>query len=404
LPYCERGLIKDLQLLELQRLVSVLNAVQDELESNGTIGQLSALAEMAAAAAASQSDAATMSKFADQSKDLQESLEASSTRYLGPSAYHILRQTNFEDLLSQQLLKKVESILKATPFLLAQASDQLKQLAKSTKAKSVKLNALIDTLTEIEPSDVVLPDYELGVLLPTQLVHGDLRSIKDQIEEWIHVFDTVSELTNGSPKERIPLTSASVGSFSFFIDLTPTEAGAWLLLIGGVVKIFTSVLRAKSTREGLSNDGYPKSVLDGMKEHEEKLVNAAKQEVLTSLLERSSGTNEHRRNELEVKVNVCIDWVLKSMNQGVDVEVTANLSQSEDGSSVEDKVAELQKTIEELILDVNRKVLSLPNRDVPLLQLPDRSNEVPVQSQASPNGDAVVPKKGTKRKPLKKKS
>ncbi len=392
--------------MELQRLAASFRVLLDELRENNVVSRLSSLADAAQAAAANPADPATTAAFAEKSKELTEILRDSDTQLIGPSNRRVLKATGFDNLLAPELHAQLEAILTARPFLLAQASDQLKKLAASTKAKTGQIENILSTFDKIAIAVAKpLPAYELGVLLPTSVVQSDLREISSQLKEWIFVIDTVTELTGGRPQEQIPLTAASAGSFEFFVKLDVEGALAFLMLVSGVAKIFTSVLAAKKRRDELANAGYPKRIIDDLKAHEESLVDEAKTQVLDDLTKESK-VERSRLNELKNRLRVCIDWVLKSMNIGVDVEVNANPQREDDEATVAEtteRIRELEKKIDELILDVNRTVLSLPAREQPLLELPHRPKDREAPGK-KPQDDETAIDRPKSRRPRKKKA
>jgi hypothetical protein len=117
---------------------------------------------------------------------------------------------------------------------------------------------------------------------------------------------------------------------------------------------------------------YPEKYIRAIEPYEAELIEEGKQEILKSLMARKSAkVDANRTHELETAVKKTITFVLKSMNNGVDVEVSTPPAAESERKAVEAEVEEMQKQIEQMRLEMTRITGLLPDRSKPILQLPD---------------------------------
>lgn len=229
-----------------------------------------------------------------------------------------------------------------------------------------------------EPDVIGTTQYEVGVLIPTSITHDDLKEISHEIEEWIFVVERLDELVRGQPAPTIPVRSLSSGSFDLFLSVDPNGAWALLLLAGGIYKMFQYVRDAAKRREEMTKANYPEKYVDLIHKYEDELIEAGKKEILEKLLKRKSNElPEHRIHELTTGLKHAIEFVLHSMNSGVDVEVSTPPEPAAEAekAGIAAEVKQIQDEIEKLRIEMTAIVGQLPDRSKPILQLPDISAE-----------------------------
>lgn len=381
--------------------MGALTMLQGDIADLSLTEKLSALSSTAANLSSSPADGATNDAFIKAAEELQDALRSAETNTASSSIRLALREIDLESLVGSNLLARVQRILDAKPFLVARAAQAFKELQQEFKRDAARLVQALNALQELgfEEETIDTHEYEVGILIPTALTHDDLRTINREMKDWLFVIDRLEELVRGQPAATVPVRSLSSGSFDLFLSVDPQGAMALLILAGGVYRIFQYVRDAAKRREEMEEAKYPEKYLKHIRQYEEELIEEGKKQILKKLLEhKSDALPENRIHELTSGLKKSIGFVLRSMNQGVDVEVSTPPEAEEEREEVEQEIKELQDQISTLRLEMTQIVHSLPDRSKPLLQLPDQTEPLSDADGAA----AKAPKPSPSRTPRDK--
>jgi hypothetical protein len=386
--------------MEVRRLLTALRLLHEDLSELQIPEKLTALHAAAQGVLSSPSDAAVNETFFKAGSALRETLPTALVNTAPGSIRLALREAELESLTGAKLLAELVSILEATPFLLPRAAQGIQKLNAQVTTDVRRLNAAIAALEALNFSaeDTTRTQYEIGVIMPTSVVKDDLRVVAGELEEWIYAIDRIQELVDGQPSPTIPVMGMSTGSLDLFCGFHATGTEAFLILTLGVYKIF-DVIRDRQRRRKESQDmGYPEVVIVAMKKHEEDLLEKGKTEIVKKLLEKKSDKlPKHRDLEIESHLAHVVKFVLKRVNEGVDIEVSTPPAAEAERAEAEAEVRELQQKIEMMRLDMAKISGSLPDRSTPLLQLPDLPQETESRTQES-SEDSGKPPRSHKKK------
>jgi len=298
-----------------------------------------------------------------------------------------LREANLESLTGLNLLGRLREILEASPFLLAQAAQAIQALVKQIKIDLGRLNTAIGALEDLNFSaeDGEENVYEIGILMPSHVTKDDLRVIKSEFDEWIFVINHIQELVTGQPAATIPVRSMSSGSLDLFCGFHASGAEAMLILTLGAYTILQFVRDAQRRRKELEELKYPETVIEPMVKHEKDLIGTAKADIVKKLLtKKSKELAKHRDHELETALKHAVAFVLRRVNEGVDVEVSTPPHAEETREQAAVEVRELQASIEKMRLEMRQIVALLPDRTKPILQLPEPTPDEKLPPEKGP--------------------
>jgi hypothetical protein len=359
--------------MEVRRLLTALNVVKEDFELLTIQQQLAALQSAATTLASSPADPSANDNFVIAHNQILATLQKAEANTAAVSIRSALKEVRLDSLIGANLLSKLNQIFEAKPFLIPPAAQAIQALVQEVKQSLALLNKAITALKELgfEPEDIAPQEYELGVLMPDGVTKNDLKTIQDQIEKWIRVVETIERLVNGVPPAEIKVRSLSSGSFDLFLSIDPKGAYALLILASGVYGIFRAHQNVVKKREELEADKIPQDVIEGMKRYEKDLIEKGKQQTLEYLLKHKA-ENLQDLPELETSLKNAIRFVLKSVNHGVDVEVsTPPEDDTEAPLAVQPDIKQLKSDITKLRLEMTDMTLKLPDRSKPMLQLTD---------------------------------
>lgn len=371
--------------METSRLLAAIKLVTRDLDEHGIRDELAAVAAAIQSAASNPTDVTHHEQFSKALESLYMLLNTAEANVAPISIVGALKQMGVAFVVGSEIKAAVRKIMATTPFLLPQASAQFEKLQKRIETNYTRIQAAAKSLVAIgvTPASITTDEFEAGILMPSSFTHDDLRETHKHLHNWLVHLDTLSELTSGEKREKIPIRSASSGSFDIFLSIDVEGAMALLLIAGGVVKIMNSVRDAKRRREETANAGYPRTVIDQMEKHEQTLVEQGKEEIKGQLMERKHASlTTERANELNNGVSLAIDYVLRSMNRGVDVEVSTPPRAADKKAEVDDEIRALNERIDRLSRELAEGQKKLPDRTEPLLELPG-----PLQDDGQPNGE-----------------
>ncbi len=192
----------------------------------------------------------------------------------------------------------------------------------------------------------------------------------------IFVIDRVQELVDGGPAATIPVRSMSSGSLDLYCGFQASGAAAMLILTAGAYAIIQSVRDAVQYRKGFEEKNYPQTVIKAHLDYEKTLIEDGKRELVKKLLGRKSKKlPENREHELETAFKKAVSFVLRRINEGVDVEVSTPPEAKEATDEAKIEIKELQQTIDAMRLQITKITALLPERTTPILQLPDLDHD-----------------------------
>lgn len=328
------------------------------------------LVSTASAAAASPSDAAIMSAFSTAAEETVNAWGSASANTAALSLRKAIDRLGLSHLVGESIQKRLKQILSRNPFLLPQASQDIATLCKEVENDlDGKVTAGIGLLEQlgIKPVQADSSLADVGILLPTSLVNDDLIEINKNLKRWERVVRNFAELTAGKPPSAIKLAAVSSGSFEVSLSLDLAGAMAIALVVKTLVGGFTALTRARQHRAEMEAENYPTKAIEGAKEHEESLLEMTVHEAADAALQHGEPNIEEKRlHELKNLIKDDVDFIARSINVGVDVEVLPPPLPEQEQPELTAAMTELQ----ELGQKINTLTRNLPDRSAPLAELP----------------------------------
>lgn len=377
--------------MDARLILSALHLLRSDFTSLHLPKLLHNLVATASAAAESPSDAEIQSAFSIAAEETVNAWGSASANTAALSLRKAIDRLGLSHLVGESIQKRLEQILSRTPFLLTQASQDIADLHAEVQTDlNGKVEAGIGLLEQlgIKPVQADSSLADVGIFLPTSLVNDDLIEINKNLKQWERVVRNFAELTAGKPPPAIKLAAVSSGSFELYLRLDLEGAKAIALVVSSLVGGFIALTRARKQRAAMEADHYPKKAIEGAKEHEEKLLSMTVKEASDAALQDpAKSISPTRLNELTNSIKKDVDFIARSINVGVDVQVLPpQVSEGEETPSP--TMTELR----ELGQQINTLTRTLPDRSAPLAELPAPADEEETEQKPS------TPSKRTKKK------
>lgn len=114
--------------MEVRRLVTALDALRSDIEDFGIKEKFAGLNSAGQSLAVSPADATANDAFIEATQVLQDALNNCRTNTAASSIRLALKEIGFDSLIGANLLRQINGVLEAKPFLIIRAAQSVKQL------------------------------------------------------------------------------------------------------------------------------------------------------------------------------------------------------------------------------------------------------------------------------------
>lgn len=320
-----------------------------------------------------------------------------------PSRRHIMDQLGASSIFGASALVAIDSAVQnstAGPAGVIKRLEEIRRdLAKFRKA-ATSIRGGMEALGIAE--DPIPPDaHEVGLIVPTELVHGELGELKDRLARWDTILRALSEVA-GERDRPIQVRALATGDYEFFV-LCGLATGTLLArILEWVVEFYKKVLEVQVLRQQLAASSLaPPVELKAYKEHEARAVKDGIDELAAALAKELPRGGARTAGESQSQLVFVITQIASYVNLGGSVEVTPPPRESD--AAVTDDSIPAEATAEEQEAQLARQrqlhdsiessriafeelrrrgasVASLPPRTQPVLQLAE-PEEAPESGQ-----------------------
>jgi hypothetical protein len=371
--------------MDATRLAELL----DDLEIEATAFEEN-LTELAAAYTLardnpSQDSTAAIAKARDAAL---ETLTASETNTFVPSRRQMMQDIDAYGFFGTPALERLNEILTTAASGPAGVVRQLETFktelhkfrvaATSTRKGLANLN--------IQPEPLHPGECEVGVLIPNEMVHWEVKELSEVFRRWNQILRTFMEVA-GEKEREATIRTVATGSYELFVLAGCTTAGLLSHAIDKILGWYKQILEIQLLRKKLGELGVPTAEPKAAEAHEKEIIRAGISDLAKELLERTPNKLEHhRRNELQNELVISITRIVSFVDRGGDVEVSfprpvqidyeppaedglqsadENKLRKEEWEKIEDK----KYSDYEVLRNLGAGLASLPPRPQPILQL-----------------------------------
>ena len=311
---------------------------------------------------------------------LKEALNQCRSNRFSPSQRTLLESIGGAPFVGTGLMSTLEQIIQDNSATPGQAVTEVqKHVKKASEFFSTveNANANLEGLG-IEYDFTQKDQYELGVLLPTDLFKNNLEGLAKEISllnRHLKTFGELAEADTASPTLRC----VSSGSLEFFLDSLPAVADCLSDAIQQIVLLYLAVLHIRKLRRELKEKKVPAKALKPVEDYEKERVTEELKRIAHDLFKRYRKKQDKVRDkELHALLVQALKYITRRIDQGVDFEVTPP---SEFEEPAEDATEKAKKEHEQKVAhakelsDRSAKIKQLPKREQPILFLTEPKEE-----------------------------
>ena len=309
--------------MEAERLHSVLSAVAlDAARFN--IPNLLAQVEATFTQSLASPNQATSTAFEAALQALRDYPPQSECSRLSPSKQRILEAIGGAHIFGG-LAERVTAILEQNRTTLASTVPALQRLRTEAEKFIQAAQAIrsgFGTLN-IREDEAPIDQCEVGIVLPSELVQGNLEGFEKELKKFDRALKTFTELMTGNTASA-EIRSIGTGTLDVFVSLDPISAAALLLAVERIVAIYKGVLESRKLHRELKEKEAPAKILDELTKWERTRVLEDLTKLREELIERRA-INEKKRTDEEFKTLLLnsLKTLADRIDRGADVEVSA---------------------------------------------------------------------------------
>lgn len=304
-----------------ERLHSVVRVLLQEYKILDLIQRFGALQALLNTSVASPT-AANAQSYKAALEEFESYLITSPTNSFVPSQQRILNAIGGTDKIGAGLLHRINSLLDENQITPADALAKMQALYEEVVQFHTTLVGLSRSFVDLNvgTEDPSGETYELGILIPKELVENDLDGLNKELKRLDQHLRTFAEIVHSDPKS-LKIRSLGTGSLEFFLDSPATVAAAVMLAVERLVALYKQILEIRNLRKGLEDKKFPPGTVKLVKDHEAQLItdelDAIRDEIIT---ENYKSGDLARKNELKNALTSALKYLADRIDRGVDFE------------------------------------------------------------------------------------
>lgn len=297
------------------------------------------------------------------------------TDEFSPAWRQALDELGGTDILGERLKDRVKLILERNQITPATALQEIQQILKELQDFDNAINNVINGFQhlgigaeELEPGEC-----ELGVLVPREAVHNNIKEFSEELKDLNLIFETFSELASGE-RETFKIKNLSSSDLTIFLETIPLVAACIAHAVERIVTIYKTLLEIKKLKGDLKKQGLKEEDMKGISKHANSLMKNEIEKLAIEIVEEYYRKNDGgRKNELTNAVTLSLNKLANRVDQGFNIEVRAEpleeiseeAQESEEGQKIRkyvDRVISAQETLQFIKME-GEPLLSLPENN-----------------------------------------
>jgi len=251
-------------------------------------------------------------------------LKKSATNRFAPTQLEIMREIGAIDFFGVRAEPTLEQALRASmngmSSVVASLEKFRSEIARVLSAGVQARNGLL-VLHVVSASPTDSADFEIGVLIPAELVDSKLGALTKQLDEWNKALKAFAELA-GEDEREITVKALATGSFVLIVKAGVKTAKLVADMIGAVVALYKRLVDLRDLRDRFAKTDVPAPEVEIVKKHEADTVDRSVADIVGQLM-REASVEPGRQGELEVALTISVKKTIRFIDSGGAVEVTA---------------------------------------------------------------------------------
>jgi|CXWL01.1.fsa_nt_gi hypothetical protein len=311
--------------------------------------------------------------------EFESGLLTSATINFVPSQQRILSAIGGTDKVGTGLFHRIDALLNENQITPAHALAKMQGVYEEFVQFQATLERLSRSLVDLHvgTEDPSGETYELGILIPKELVENDLDGLNKELKRLDQHLRTFAEIVHADPKS-LTIRSLGTGSLEFFLDSPAEVAAAVMIAVERLVALYKQILEIRTIRKGLEDKKFPPGTVKLVKDHEAQLItdelDTIRDEIIT---ENYKSSDLARKNELKNALTSALKYIADRIDRGVDFEARPpappTVPQTSEEEGAERKPSEGPQQHAAIVSKSGSVMLGLQRSTTPVLQLLDQT-------------------------------
>ena len=308
--------------MNLERLHRVLKELKDDIEESNIVMFVSQIQTHLQNQVNQPNQPTHQTKLVESLKQMYSSLEESSYNRLTPSTKQIIAEITNDIPLGYELKSRIEEIFTTNAITPANALEEVKAI----NSEMINIfSAINNTIEGFEGLNILDEDLEpgqseLGYSIPRKYIDNKLVSLKDEISELNFILNVISESVTGE-KQEYKVRTISSSEFLLYIIIGLQVADVISKGIERILNHYEQVLRIKSLRNQLKEEGIPDSKTKSIGTHANGLMSSEIKRIAKEVIDEYYNGEAGRKNELENALIISFNKLANRIDKGFHVEI-----------------------------------------------------------------------------------
>jgi len=301
-------------------------------------------------------------------ENLKSVLKISLVNDLSPAFYHVLVDLKIDDIIGNNLSKKIDSIFSSNQITPVKAKQELEIIFNKLDDKINAFKNVVSGLQtlEINYDELEEGECEIGILIPRRYLKNDLRNLSNEINEFTLIVNYYAELITGH-KESLQIRTLSTSEPLITIATATVVAAGISKTIGWLISNYKKLIEIKKLKSELKKQGLSKNDLQGISEYSNDFMKKTIEEIVKNLAKEYNGnTNIERKNELLNEIRISLNKIANRIDRGFNFEIrikpitnTSKNDLSKENQIIIDEIIKASKLLQ-FIKFSEQPILSLP--------------------------------------------
>lgn len=338
--------------MEVSRFHRAIEQIANDYKKNGVESELASLAANLASLSANPGNPGVSQSFKDQLNAFREKLSASPLNQADSELLETITSHELTPFVADGLFQSVKKILDDNQLTPNLAATEIEKLRAAVIEKLNIVVAIDKAFTELQVDYYKLDDGESEMLinLPMESETKTLEDLAKEVKDWHQICRAISETFDAN---QDPITIRTIGTGSILLYLAATGAFIYGVAkcLKGINSILAEVIKMKGLYNQLVESKAPKSVIDGLEQHQAGKAKADLERLAADLVdEYYKGDDPGRKNELKTSLSISLQRLSTKLATGAKVNLRIappKRPKIEDGIALSPEENRVLQTIEQ---------------------------------------------------------
>ena len=363
--------------MNAERLLKVATEIISDIKTNNIISLLSDFNQRFSQIVAAPGQQQYQANFIAARDALFKALDNSAINNLNPMDYQIIVEIGGDGLIGKHFKQRIYDVekqesLNITPSV---AYNNFGKIYEEFNKFYKSLEQLVNIFSNFgikRDKQLDGNQAELSILIPRNVINGDLKKFETDIKIFRDFLDVVQEVSGESYK----IEKIASSDFELYILSGLMYASCVAQALNPILDMFIKIMEIREHSKRLKDSGVPDETLRPLQDYERQMIDSTIKTSQQSLLQRCK--DDGRRNELAIRTQKTLDTMVRKFNDGYQVVVSLTEEQTDDPDAETDQNvvnAELRDSLNTLNSNLSR-VCSAIETNGNILQLPEVQDEV----------------------------